>query len=440
MTLMLPGPSEASSRSSVRRHLLAASAIIAVLVGGLGVWAATTDISGAVVVPGVVVVESNVKKVQHPTGGVVGELRVREGDRVKAGDVLIRLDPTQAAVNLAIVSKSIDELLVRQIRLEAERDGESEVTFPPALLVRSKTDPDFGRVLTGEQRFFELRRLSRSGQELQLRERVQQLREQIKGVDEQLRAKKLEIQLIESELKGVRELYAKNLIPVQRVMSLERDRARLNGEHGALIATVAQANARISETELQILQIGQDLRAEVGKELSEIRAKLAEFTERKIAAEDQLRRIDITSPAEGLVHQLAVHTLGGVVAQGEALMLIVPDSDALSIEARLAPESIDQVRVGQRAVMRFSAFNQRTTPEVNGLVRRISADLTTDSRTGASYYVARIEIPEEEKTRLAQRIIPGMPVEAFIQTGERTVMSYLTKPLADQMARAFRER
>ena len=440
MTLLLPARPEISPRSSVRRHLVAASAIIAVLVGGLGVWASTTDISGAVVVPGVVVVESNAKKVQHPTGGVVGELKVREGDRVQMGDVLVRLDPTQAAVNLAIVSKSIDELLVRQIRLEAERDAEKVVTFPAALTERSHSDGDFERVISGEQKFFELRRASRMGQESQLRERVQQLREQIKGVDEQLRAKKQEIELIDSELKGVRELYSKNLIPVQRVMALERDRARLLGEHGSLIATVAQANARISETELQILQIGQDLRAEVGKELAEIRGKLAEFTERKIAAEDQLRRINIISPADGVVHQLAVHTVGGVIAQGEALMMIVPDGDTLSIEARLSPETIDQVRVGQKAVMRFSAFNQRTTPEVNGIVRRISADLTTDNRTGASYYVARLDILEGEVARMGQRVIPGMPVEAFVQTGERSVMSYLTKPLADQMMRAFRER
>ncbi|MBX9759879.1 MAG: HlyD family type I secretion periplasmic adaptor subunit [Beijerinckiaceae bacterium] len=431
---------QSAPRSSIRRHLIAAAAVSALLVGGLGLWAGTTDISGAVVVPGVVVVENNVKKVQHPTGGVIGELRVREGDRVKAGDILIKLDPTQSAVNLAIVAKSIDELLVRQIRLEAERDGEASVSFPAQLNSRAEVDPDFGRVLSGEQKFFELRRASRAGQESQLRERVQQLREQINGVDEQLRSKKLETELIESELKGVRDLYSKNLIPVQRVMALERDRARIGGEHGALVATIAQANARISETELQILQIGQDLRAEVGKELSEIRAKLAEFTERKIAAEDQLRRIDIAAPADGVVHQLAVHTIGGVIAQGEALMLIVPDSDTIIVEARLSPETIDQVRVGQKAVMRFSAFNQRTTPEVNGFLRRISADLATDNRTGASYYIARLEVPESERTRLAQRVIPGMPVEAFIQTGERTVMSYLTKPLSDQMMRAFRER
>lgn len=440
MTVQLPASSCAASRSSIRRHLLAAAAVVTTLVGGVGVWAWTTEVSGAVVIPGHIVVEDNAKKVQHPTGGVVGELLVREGDLVEEGDVLVRLDSTQATVNLAIVSKSIDELEIRQIRLESERDGDSQVAFPSSLAKRSSADLEFSRVLEGEQKFFELRRASRIGQESQLRERVQQLREQIKGVEEQLQAKKVELALIESELKGVHELREKNLIPVQRVMALERDRARLRGEHGALVATVAQTTARISETELQILQIDQNQRTEVGKELAGIRAKLAELAERKVAAEDQLRRIEIRSPAAGLVHQLAVHTVGGVVAAGEALMMIVPSGEALSVEARLPPETIDQVRLGQQAIMRFSAFNQRTTPEAYGVLRRISADLTTDNRTGAAYYVVRLEISDEERARLKQRIIPGMPVETFIQTGDRSVISYLMKPLTDQMTRAFRER
>lgn len=429
-----------SPRASIRRHLAAAAGGVALLVGGVGVWAGTTDVSGAVVVQGVVVVDSNVRKVQHPTGGIVGELRVREGVRVQEGDTLLRLDATQANVNLAIVNKSIDELQVRQIRLEAERDGDQDMSIAPHLVARAQGDAEFSRVIAGERKFFDTRRVSRAGQELQLRERVLQLREQIKGVEEQQEAKKQEIALIDSELIGVRELYARNLIPVQRIMALERDRARLLGEHGALVASIAQANARISETELQILQIGQDLRAEVSRELSDIRAKLAEFGERKIAAEDQLRRIDIIAPASGVIHQLAIHTVGGVIAQGEPLMLIVPEGDTLSVEARIAPNNIDQIRIGQSAMMRFSAFNQRTTPEVMGVLQRISADLATDQRTGMSYYVARIEIPESERARLNQRIIPGMPVETFIQTDARTVISYLVKPFTDQMNRAFRER
>ncbi len=430
----------ASTRSSVRRHLLAAGSLSTILLLGVGVWAGTTEISGAVIVPGVVVVETNVKRVQHPTGGIVTELRVQDGAEVKQGDLLIGLDATQASVNLAILSKSLDEITVRQIRLEAERDELQTLIYPSRLSNRASIDLDFERLLDGEQKLFQLRFSARSGQQEQLRERISQLREQIKGLEEQLRAKKTEMDLIEVELKGVRDLYEKNLIPIQRFMALKRESARLAGERGGLVAAIAQAQGRISETELQVIQIGQDLRSEVGKELADLRAKLAELSERKIAAEDQLRRVAITSPSEGVVHQLAAHTIGGIVAPGETLMLIVPHGEALSVEARLAPEGIDQVRVGQKAIMRFPAFNQRTTPEVNGVVRRVSADLTTDQRTGIVYYQVRLDIPDNESARLQRRIQPGMPVEAFIQTGDRTVITYLTKPLSDQMMRAFRER
>jgi HlyD family secretion protein len=425
---------------SIRRHLLAAAAAIALLVGGVGGWAATTEFSGAVIAPGNVVVESHVKKVQHPTGGVVGELKVRDGDRVKAGDVVVRLDDTQTRASLAIVTKALDELQARQARLEAERDGAETIAFPQELLDRSPDEPVLARVLQGEARLFEVRRASRSGQVAQLRQRIAQLGDQITGIQEQLDAKKREIAFIETELKGVRDLYRQNLTPIQRVTVLERDAARLTGEHGALVASVAQARARITETELQILQIEQDLRTEVGRDLAEIRGKTSELVERRIAAEDQLRRIDIRAPQDGVVHQLALHTVGGVAAPGEALMLVVPESDELSIEVKIPPESIDQLRVGQRAVLRFSAFNQRTTPEILGFLSRISADLTVDQRTGLSFYTARIGITGAEMARLGHRLIPGMPVESFIQTGDRTVLSYFTKPLTDQMQRAFRER
>ena len=228
---------------------------------------------------------------------------------------------------------------------------------------------------------------------------------------------------------------------IQRVTALERDAARLEGERGQLIASIAQAKGKITETELQILQIDQDLRSEVAKELREIQGKIAELVERKVAAEDQLKRIDIRAPQDGMVHQSTVHTVGGVITAGEPIMLIVPEADELTVEAKVAPQDIDQVRVGQTAVLRFSAFNQRTTPELNGVVSRVSADLTTDQRTGAAYYAVRITLSESEIARLeGLQLVPGMPVEAFIQTGERTVLSYLMKPFTDQITRSFRSR
>jgi HlyD family secretion protein len=241
-------------------------------------------------------------------------------------------------------------------------------------------------------------------------------------------------------LAGVRELWRKKLIQLSRLTELERASARLDGERGQLIATTARTKGKISETELEILQIDQDLRSEVGKELAEVRGKTTELAERKIAAEDLLKRVDIRAPQSGKVHQLAVHTVGGVVTPGEPLMLIVPDYDVLKIEARLSPQDIDQIRPNQKVILRFSSFNQRTTPELTGSVTMISADLTKDEKTGAGYYTVRIGLPDHELARLgALKLVPGMPVESFIETGERTALSYFVKPLSDQIARAFRE-
>jgi HlyD family secretion protein len=423
---------------SIRRHLLAGLAAVFVLVGGIGGWAATTELAGAVIAPGQLVVESDVKKVQHPTGGVVDELKVQDGDSVVAGEVIIRLDDTVTRANLAIVVKSLQQLEAREARLEAERDGAASITFSGSLQVLAE-DPEVARLIAGETKLFELRRSAREGQKAQLAERASQLNEEIGGLGSQIVAKKREIELINEELVGVRDLWEKKLVPVQRVNELDRQAARLEGERGQLVAATAQAKGRISEIQLQVIQIDQDMRSEVAGELREIQAKTAELVERQIAAEDQLRRIEIRAPQSGRVHQLAVHTLGGVIGPGEVLMLVVPVADDLTVEVKLAPQDIDQVQVGQAAVLRFSAFNQRTTPEVTGEVTRVSADLTLDERSGLSYYTARISLAAGEVQRLGGlSLAPGMPVEAFIQTGERTVLSYLTKPLTDNAMRSFR--
>jgi HlyD family secretion protein len=431
-----------STRRSIRRHLAAGVAVVAFLVAGVGGWAATTELSGAVIAQGLLVVDTSVKKVQHPTGGVVGELRVRDGDRVKSGDILLRLDETVTRANLSIVTKNLDELAARQARDEAERDGEDRITFPADLLERAKTSPEIARLIAGETKLFEIRRTSREGQRAQLRERVAQLRLQIEGLVQQTNAKQTEIDLIQPELEGLRELWKKGLVQINRVTSLQRDAARLEGERGHLVAATAEAKGKIVETELQILQIDQEMRSEVGKELAEIRGKTSEYVERKVAAEDQLKRIDIRAPQDGTVHQLSVHTVGGVItAQGEPIMLIVPEADALRVEAKVEPQQIDQLHVGQRAVLRFSSFNQRTTPELNGLVSHVSADVSQDQKTAATFYTIHIELPPDEVARLeGLRLVPGMPVEAFVQTSPRTVMSYLVRPLHDQLMRAFRER
>lgn len=440
LTELLPPGAPGSPRDSIHRHLLAGALIVLLLAFGVGGWAATTQIAGALIAQGSVVVDSNVKKVQHPTGGVVGKLNVQDGDRVKAGDILVQLDDTITRANLAIVTKGLDELAARKARLEAERDGSEAIEFPPQLLARAN-EPSVGVAVANERKLFELRRSSRLGQKAQLKQRITQLQDEIRGLTAQQDAKAREIALIAKELDGVRELWKNNLVQITRLTALERDAARLEGERGQLVASVAQAKGKVSETELQVIQIDQDLSSEVAKDNREVDAKFGEFVERKVAAEDQLKRIDIRAPQDGVVLESKVHTVGGVIPAGDAIMLIVPETDNLMVEAKVNPHDIDQVQVGQSAVLRFSAFNLRTTPEISGTVTRVSADTTTDQRTGQNYYTTRIAMPKKEIAKLGDvKLIPGMPVEAFVQTGERTVMSYLMKPLQDQFTRAFREK
>jgi len=423
-----------------RKPLLIGVAACLLLVFGIGGWAATTQLSGAVIAPGKLVVDTNVKKIQHPSGGVVGELLVKEGDRVKQGDVVVRLDGTQAKANLGIVTKSLDELAARQARFEAERDNDRTVQFPYELTWR-KRDPEIARLMSGEQKLFEIRRTARDGQKAQLKEQIKQLHLQIEGTQAQEAAKGKELALLAQELEGVRTLWKQNLVPISRVTTLERDSARMEGERSALVASLAQSRGRIAELELKIHQIDQDLSTEVGKELAEIRAKRSEMTERRVAAEDQLKRIDLVAPQDGRVFQRNVHTVGGVIQAGEPLMLIVPDSDTLIVDAKVAPHDIDQIHLGQHAVLRFGAFNQQTTPEVNGEVVHIGADVTQDDKATEPYYSVRIRVAEGELSRLkGLQLLAGMPVESFIETTPRTVASFLVKPLTDQLARAFRGR
>jgi HlyD family secretion protein len=405
-----------------------------------GAWASTAQIAGALIAQGSLVVDSNVKKVQHLTGGVVGEVRAHDGDRVKAGDILIRLDETVTRANLSIITRGLTELFARKARLAAERDGADTVPMPKELADEGGA-ADVQEALASERRLFELRRKARLGQKDQLQQRIKQLQEQIVGLTAQQDAKAKEMTIIGQELKGVRDLWAKNLVQISRLTSLEREEARLQGEHGQLIAAAAEAKGKIVETQLQILQVDQEFASDVAKELRETDNKIGEYVERKVTAEDQLKRIDLRAPQDGIVFQSTANTVGGVITAGDPVMLIVPEADTLLAEAKVEPKDIDQVQFGQPVVLRFSAFNMRTTPEINGTVLRIAADTTTDQRTGQSYYVVRIAMTFEEIAKLgAVKLTPGMPVEAFIQSGERTVLSYLVKPLKDQLNRAFREK
>lgn len=442
-TMAIGGPKPAAKktvRDSIKFHLILGLAIVLVLVVGLGGWASTVLISGALIAPGQIVVESNVKKVQHPTGGVVGEVRARDGDLVKAGDIVVRLDDTVTKANLAIVTKNLDAAQARAARLQAEQRGVDKIEFPQSLLERAN-DPDVKLLLSAETKLFDVRVNGRTGQKAQLRERITQLNEEISGLSAQEKAKDQEIALVQNELTGVRELYDKRLVQISRLTQLERDSARLNGERAQYVASRAQAKGKITETELQIIQVDKDVVSEVSKDLRETNDKIGELIERKVAAEDQLRRVDIRAPQDGMVLQSTVHTVGGVVTAGDTLMLIVPQADDLQVEAKVNPVDIDKLQIGQKTLLRLSAFNQRTTPELSGVVSRVSPDVTTDQRTGQGYYTIRVSLPPEEVARLGDvKLIPGMPVEAFVQTGDRTMLSYLMKPLHDQLMRAFREK
>ncbi|MFV0296026.1 MAG: HlyD family type I secretion periplasmic adaptor subunit [Hyphomicrobiaceae bacterium] len=450
MTRHLPAPHADRSASvpiapinalaAMRRLLRAGLVTVFLLVGVVGGWAFATEISGAVLAPGSIVVTSNVKKVQHPTGGIVGEIRARDGDHVRVGDVVIRLDETVTRANLAIVTKSLNELTARKARLLAERDQVVQIRYPSELIALAATDPEVAYLVASESKVFQLRLAARSGQKSVLGERKHQLGDEILGHQAQAASKEKEIAFIHRELEGAKALWQKNLMPITKLTQLEREATRLTGERAQLLASVAQARGRISEIAMQVLQIDRDASSEVSRELREIEGKIGELTERKIAAEDQMRRIDIRAPQDGIVHQSAVHTIGGVVSPGEVLMLIVPDTDTLAVEARVAPQDVDQLWLGQQAMLRFSAFNQRTTPEISGTVERISADVTREERNGQTFYTVRIIPAPGEVARLGTvKLVPGMPVEAMIKTSDRKVISYLVKPLQDQIARAFRE-
>ncbi|MEK9281583.1 MULTISPECIES: HlyD family type I secretion periplasmic adaptor subunit [unclassified Bradyrhizobium] len=411
--------------------------IVAILGGG---WLALAPLAGAVVVPGNLVVQSNVKSIQHPTGGVVAEIKVADGARVAAGDLLLRLDATQVQASLQIVNKQLDEARARIARLIAERDGLAQVEFPAVLTARAG-DADVRGLLNSETSLFKARSEGRASQKNLLQSKIAQLSQEASGLEAQVASKVKQLDLIAGELTGVQDLYDKRLVPLARLTTLQRETARIEGERGQLISSIAETKSKVDENQLQIARLDQDFRTDVVKELGETQGKEAELIQRGVSAQDQLDRIELRAPTSGTIHQLSVHTIGGVIRPGDVIMQLVPDADDLLVEAKLQPHDIDQVRPGQQAFVRFSAFNQRTTPQLAGTVSLISADISHDSQTNASYYSVRVVLPDDERRRLGGlQLVPGMPAEVFMQTGSRTMMSYLLKPITEQFNRAFVER
>ena len=430
---------------SIRSYRRLGLATLLLCLGGAAAWAATVKLSGAVVATGTVVVETSVKKIQHASGGIVGEIFVKDGARVKAGDVLVKLDHTLARANLQIINQQIDEHEMQDARLELELSSDpltpnlADFDFPARFASRSD-DPYILTLYATEKIAYEARRATCSSQNSQYNERIAQLREEVSGLEEQLKATSKEIGFIRSEIEGLEQLEAKQLVTTTKMVERRREEANLVGRQSQLQATAAQTRGKIAEIELQKANHFDQLRTVSVNERRELRTKLVELKERQIAAQDQLKRTDIRSPQNGIVHDLSVHTVGGVISPGEQIMLIVPDEDDLSVEVTIAPGDIGQVSVGQKAMLRFSGLHTKMDSEIAGTVSRVGADLSQSETGRTQYFLARVSVDPEEVQKLKDaNIVPGMPVEVYVETNTYTAIAYLIQPLADQFRRALRE-
>ncbi len=426
-------------KTSSRGAVIAGFIWFALLFVGGGAWAYFTNLSGAVVSSGIVVVSGKSKTVQHLDGGIVAEISVATGDRVKKGQTLIRLDDILLKANLNIYNNRLREGLARRARLTAERDSIDVIEWDDKILKLLEIEQE-ATIRQGQQRLFEARKETSAGQILQLREKIAQYKNQITGIRALKSSKLLQLGFIESELKGTRVLKGKGLISGSQLMAQERQREDLIGQNAEHDSEVARIQNSISETEIQILQIGREFRQSVLTELRQTEQEVNDMTQQLFATREQLKRVEIRAPVAGIVHELNVFTIGGVIAPGAAVMQIIPQDGNFVIEANIEPQFIDELYPGQEAALLFSAFNQTTTPELKGVVEVFSANVLTNQQTGVSYYVVKISVPKSELALLkGQKLVPGMPVEVFITTRQQTVLNYIVKPVMDQIKHAFRE-
>ena len=409
------------------------------LFGGLIAWMSWFVISGAVVASGSVAVKGKPKMVQHLDGGVIAAINVVDGQTVKQGDIVVRLDDTIHHANLLIYRNRLRESVALRARLEAERSEREHIAWLDDFLQTLKIDFDKS-VRTGQQKLFEARRSTLNGQVQLLNEKIAQFNNQINGVEALKESKKRQIELIGRELEGVRKLFKQGNTTQRRLLELERESVRLIGEQAEHDAQLARIRNSIKEMNVEILQSKRKFREQVLTELRTTTVEINDLVQQLYATRQKLNRIEIRAPVSGVIHELAVHTVGGVIAAGATVMQIVPQDEAVEIEVAVEPQFIDDLFIGQEASVRFTAFNQRTTPQLNGKVVAISPASTVNQTTGMAYYQVRVGIGDEELTRLGQqKLVPGMPVETFMRKTDRTVLSYLMRPLTDQIYRAFRE-
>ena len=414
---------------------------LGILVGGFGGWATLTEISGAIVASGQIEVDQNRQVAQHPDGGVVKDIYVEEGDAVSVGDVLISLDPSIEESELSIIQGQVFELMARRGRLTAERDGIGAITFDPRLIERAKTDAGIAELMQGQENLFQARVASNAKQIEQLTKRKSQIANQIDGIVAQRAAVATQLDLIEQELADQQKLLDRGLAQASRVLALQRSQAELSGDVGDLIAKQAESEGRITELDIQIEGLETTRREDAISRLRDQQYRTLELEERAGALIEKLMRMDIRAPVSGIVYGLSVFTPRSVIRPADPVMFLIPQDRPLVITVQVPPIDIDQVYVGQNAVLRFSALDQRTTPELFGKVTKVSPDAFQDDASRMSYYRAEILLNEGETDRLPANVtlIPGMPVEAFIRTQDRTPLAYLIKPLADYFAKAFRE-
>lgn len=437
---MMPTSDTPSDSWNPFRYIVAGVAAIVLLVGGLGGWSAFAKLSGAVIAGGELRAEGNRQVVQHQEGGIVAEILVRDGDHVASGDVLFRLDETRLRAELAIVDVQLNEALARIARLNAERDGRDQMPVSSELKARMNVDPEFEAMVDGQLKLFEARLESLRAERTQLSSLITQTLDRIQGAKDQIIAYQRQIGLIEQEIESQQGLFDKGLATAAPLLTLKRDEARLSGEIAALRATIAAAQSEIAATRVERLQLDGERREQAIGELRDLRAEVAERRQQRIAIADQLTRMEIRAPLGGIVHALAVHSRQAVIEPAEPLLHIVPEDEALVVEVSVKPTAIDNLHVGQDAALRFPAFNMRTTPSIPGVISNISADRHINEKTDESYYKVEIALAGDRPGHIGDlQLLPGMPVEAHIRTAERTPISYLIKPLADQLERAMRE-
>ncbi|SHI50857.1 HlyD family secretion protein [Shimia gijangensis] len=433
--------SNANSKWSARRPLAVGMLTLAVLVIGFGSWASLSKISGAIIAGGQIEVDRNRQVVQHLDGGVVEKIMVDEGDTVKAGQVLIQLDSKLLASNMATTEGQLYELMARRGRFEAERDDADQITFDPELLEVAEIRQSVANSMAGQNRLFQARITSLGNEISQMHKRRTQISDQIRGIEAQQESLTTQLELIISELEDQKSLYDRGLAPASRVLALQREEASLLGEVGELTAGKAQAQGRITELEIKIIKLHSQRREDAITRLRDLQYNEIELREKRRSLAEKLSRLDISSPVSGVVYGLQVFAPRSVIRPAEPVLFVVPQDRPLIIAAQVAIIHIDQIYTGQEVSLRFSALDQRNTPELFGEVINVSPDAFQDDNTGASYYRAEIVLSPGEIDNLPEDVtlIPGMPVEAYLRTSDRTPLAYLVKPLTDFFIKAFRE-